>query len=318
MSNIQIKISNKTEAPDKLKPGELAFSYVSGKLFLGPSGSYNDPPSSNIVELLSTDRYISQDISEGVLDRTPSSDAIFKALQDVNNTISIEYETPSGPFTNSDTKKIKFDGNLNVQQDPQDPTKIILSAKPYWGNIDIDNDLSAIVPNGYDNLKFISGQGIVISADQGKIVVKSDIDDNDINGSPNKLWSSQKVREAIAATTGVSPSGNNNFTGINTFPDNDILNAASTNKQVVNTGSVKTYVGTVATQIVEGLSLVKYVFDSLSMNWLVTHNKNTELFQKTILDEYENEMLASVNIIDSNSFIIELTEAMTGSVLLRF
>lgn len=318
MSNVQIKISTSTETPPLLRSGELAFSYKSGKLFIGPPGKYSSPPSSNVMELLSTDRYISQDINEGVLDHTPSSDAVFKALQDVNNTISIEYETESGPFNNSDVKTIKFDGNLNVQQDPQDSSKIILAVKPYWGNIDVDTNLNAIVPTGYDNLKFVSGQGIIISADQGKIEVKSNIDDNDTNGSTNKLWSSQKVREAIAATTGVSPGGDNDFTGINTFPNNDILNADPTNKQVVNTGSVKDYVGTVATQIVEGLSLVKYVFDSPSMNWMVTHSRSTDLFQYDILDEDNNKMLTSINIIDDNSFIVELTEAMTGSVILRF
>ncbi|MBC8427381.1 MAG: hypothetical protein H8D97_00670 [Proteobacteria bacterium] len=319
MSNIQILISTKTETPDKLRPGELAYSYKSGKLFIGPPGRYKDPPSSKVVELLHTGRYISQNINEGVHDLTPSSDAIYKALQEVNNTITIEYETTeSGPFTNSDTKIIKFDGNLNVQQDPNDSTKIQVAINPYWGNIDIDNQLNSIIPNNYDNLKFKSGQGIIISAEQGKIEVKSNIDDNDINGSPNKLWSSQKIREAIAATTGISPEADNDFTGINTFQDINIINADPTSKQVVNTKSVKDYVGTVATQILDGLSLNKFVFNTPSMNWLVIHNKNTPLFQKTILDEYENEMLASVNIIDDNSFVVELTEAMIGSVLLRF
>jgi hypothetical protein len=318
MSNVQIKISTSTDIPPLLRSGELAYSYKSGKLFIGPPGKYSDKPSSNVIELLSTDRYISSDIQEGEMNTSPSSDAVFKALQDVNNTISIEYETESGPFNNSDVKTIKFDGNLNVQQDPNDSTKVLLAVKPYWGNIDINDELNSIVPNGYDNLKFVSGQGIIISADQGKIEVKSDIDDNDTNGSQNKLWSSQKVREAIAATTGISPSADNDFVGINTFPDMDILNADQTNKQVVNAGSVKGYVGTVATQILDGLSLNKFVFDNPSMNWLVQHNKNTSLFQKTILDEYENEMLASINIIDNNSFVVELTEAMTGSVLLRF
>lgn len=318
MSNVQIKISTQTDVPPQLRSGELAYSYKSDKLFIGPPGNYNDPPSSNVVELLSADRYISQDIQEGVDDYSPSVDAVFKALQEVNNTISIEYN--SGTNSNPDVKTVQFDGNLNVQTDPNNPDKILVAAKPYWGNVDINDNINAIIPQqeGYDNLKFIDGQAILFSADQNKIKVSANIDDNDANGSPNKLWSSQKVREAISATTGILPDGNNDFTGINTFPDLDILNIDPTSKQVINAGSVKGYVGTVATQILNGLSLVKYVFDSPSMNWMVTHNKNSTIFQYDILDQYGNKMMAPINIIDNNNFIIELTEAMIGSVLLRF
>jgi hypothetical protein len=600
MSQMQIKISLDNDAPSVLKSGELAYSYKSNSLYIGGPGLYNAPANSNIIKLLDMgvahQDYVTQEIVSGDTNHVPSGDAVFNALQDCKFTV--EYNNGT-----SDIQTLQFDGSLDVTPDPIDNSKILISAKPTWGAIDIDQSENEIIPQNYENIKFTSGEGIQISAVNNKINIAADIDDTDPNGASDKLWSSLQVKNAILETMGINPSSDNNFTGINTFPDvditvdptskqvvnvssvveyveaiafsvehtvapnidianstnqivnadsikdyllavttlknednnligintvpdadvnsadqqivnansvksyvettaalkagdneftgvntfpdiniqsasvqngnravnvksvkdyvdtlqfesehtttidtdikvddqnivnavsartyveevaffkdldnvitgintvpnadvktageqivnanniktfvedvaaiksndntftgintfpqvdisvvspnqdqeeravnvvsvrnyvldttvreginndftetntfpdMDILNASPTNKQVVNAGSVKSYIGAVATQVIEGLSLVKYVFDNPNDTWLVTHSKNTELFQYDIMDDSGNKMIAPINIIDDNSFVVELTEAVTGSVLVRF
>jgi hypothetical protein len=57
---------------------------------------------------------------------------------------------------------------------------------------------------------------------------------------------------------------------------------------------------------------------STSLVWTVTHNKNTTNFIKTIFDENGEELYAKVNIIDSNSFEVTLTESIGGKVEVVF
>ena len=245
MSKVQIKISKSVDAPPSLHPGELAYSYKSGKLFIGPPGHIPDPAGPNIIELADTksgSTFITQNIQSGDIGHSPSSDAVFNALKNNESNLDVEY----GSIGNiqEDIKTLHFDSDtLNVVQDPSDSSKILIAAKAYWGNIDIDNNVDAISPDNYENLKFKSGEGILLSVDNNKIKVSANIDDNNSNGDTNELWSSAQIRQAILATAGVDPNADNTWTGINTFPDIDI--ATSTN-EVVNANSVRDYIDTVA------------------------------------------------------------------------
>lgn len=61
------------------------------------------------------------------------------------------------------------------------------------------------------------------------------------------------------------------------------------------------------------VNIHRYSFTNTT-TWLVQHNKNTTRFSEKILDENKRQLFANVNIIDLNSFEVQLTEATTGYV----
>jgi hypothetical protein len=322
MSIIQIAISQTTDAPPALRPGELAFSYKSKKLFIGPSGSYKDPPGSNIIELMSLDRYLLQEVVAGVRDHAPSSDAIFWALKAVEDKIyvTVKNSETSDPAVQANIKTIEFDtsdNNFILQRDQIDPKKITISTKPIWGNLNIDNDISKQILSQNTDLNFKSGIGITLENKNNQLEVNANIDDINLPTS-NTLWSSLKIKNAISDSITLLLNSNNNFLGNNTVNDVDMSAELPTSKKIVNSGSVRRYLETNASQIISGLSLIKFVFNQPGTTWLINHNKNTSLFQKSIHDESGNEMLAFTDVIDDNNFSIHLTEPMRGFVLVRF
>lgn len=58
---------------------------------------------------------------------------------------------------------------------------------------------------------------------------------------------------------------------------------------------------------------VRYSFTE-STTWLVQHNKNTTIFRETLTDSSGKRFIAGINIIDDNSFEVQLTEATSGAV----
>jgi len=58
-----------------------------------------------------------------------------------------------------------------------------------------------------------------------------------------------------------------------------------------------------------------YRFDfSASLVWMVQHNKNTDRFQETLVNEDGERFFAKRKIIDKNAFMIVLTSAISGYV----
>lgn len=53
---------------------------------------------------------------------------------------------------------------------------------------------------------------------------------------------------------------------------------------------------------------------SNSTEWLVQHNMNTRVFIERITDINGNKLITSVTIIDNNAFVVNLTEATSGSI----
>lgn len=58
---------------------------------------------------------------------------------------------------------------------------------------------------------------------------------------------------------------------------------------------------------------VRYAFSN-SIKWIVVHNKNTTRFVETLTDNDGDKFFAKVNIIDSNSFAVTMTQATSGVV----
>lgn len=51
-----------------------------------------------------------------------------------------------------------------------------------------------------------------------------------------------------------------------------------------------------------------------SMEWIVTHNMDTTIFNENVFDSTGRKMYAPITIIDNNSFKVELTSAESGRV----
>lgn len=102
----------------------------------------------------------------------------------------------------------------------------------------------------------------------------------------------------------------------------DIAAEPDNSRKVVNVESVKTYVenlNTISqTEAQTKFGLQRFTFGEAALEWLVQHNRNTDLFDATIKDSNHNPMLARIEIVDANSFKVHLTQAMTGIVDVRF
>jgi hypothetical protein len=57
---------------------------------------------------------------------------------------------------------------------------------------------------------------------------------------------------------------------------------------------------------------------NLSTLWRVSHNKNTKKFIEKLTNSQGNRIYAQINIIDSNTFDVLLTEATAGTVTVIF
>ena len=57
----------------------------------------------------------------------------------------------------------------------------------------------------------------------------------------------------------------------------------------------------------------RYTFTD-SLRWVVNHNKNTTRLIESIADSNGNRFFAKIQILDSNNFVVYLTEAKSGTV----
>jgi hypothetical protein len=57
-----------------------------------------------------------------------------------------------------------------------------------------------------------------------------------------------------------------------------------------------------------------YSISTPRLTWTISHNLNTKKFNAVCRDEEENVFTAKITTIDSNSFTIDLTEAIRGTV----
>lgn len=57
----------------------------------------------------------------------------------------------------------------------------------------------------------------------------------------------------------------------------------------------------------------RYAFSD-SMVWVVDHNRNTTRFVESLTTADGERFYAKVKIVDANSFVVHLTEAMSGFV----
>jgi len=55
-----------------------------------------------------------------------------------------------------------------------------------------------------------------------------------------------------------------------------------------------------------------------ALQWIVTHNKGTDKFVETLTDSEGNRFFAKVHVIDLNTFAINLTSAISGTVDVLF
>lgn len=68
-----------------------------------------------------------------------------------------------------------------------------------------------------------------------------------------------------------------------------------------------------------GLTTIReFVFPTPRLLWAINHNRNTTRFKETLIDADGERFIAQVSIIDSNTFHVLLTEAISGRVEVVF
>jgi len=89
---------------------------------------------------------------------------------------------------------------------------------------------------------------------------------------------------------------------------------------LTNTGTTGTTTGTVippgnasSISTSTAIRMERYAFTD-SLRWVVNHNKNTTRLIESIADSNGNRFFAKIQIIDSNNFVVYLTEAKSGTV----
>ena len=102
---------------------------------------------------------------------------------------------------------------------------------------------------------------------------------------------------------------------------NTLTNTGTTGTTTgTNTGTTGTTTGTVippgnasSISTSTAIRMERYAFTD-SLRWVVNHNKNTTRLIESIADSNGNRFFAKIQIIDSNNFVVYLTEAKSGTV----
>lgn len=58
----------------------------------------------------------------------------------------------------------------------------------------------------------------------------------------------------------------------------------------------------------------RYEFDTPSLQWVISHNRNTTRFVATTVDSIGNQFFAGIKTIDDTTFVVNMTTAMAGYV----
>ena len=146
----------------------------------------------------------------------------------------------------------------------------------------------------------------------GSIVI-----DEIISGEHNKSPSADAVYNALLNKAALESS--NIFNGENTFsqliisPVEVDLFDENNNNKLPNVLSIRNFVTEVLSD-----ETVKYVFNNPSLEWLVEHNRDTDLFHCSIRDINNETVHAPIEIIDDNKFKVLFTESTSGSVVVKF
>lgn len=64
--------------------------------------------------------------------------------------------------------------------------------------------------------------------------------------------------------------------------------------------------------------LMRFDFPIPALEWVVNHNRNTLDFVENVKDSLNRTMLVNVKIENEDIFVVEFTEAMSGSVFVVF
>lgn len=60
-------------------------------------------------------------------------------------------------------------------------------------------------------------------------------------------------------------------------------------------------------------SFETYAFTD-ALEWIVTHNRNTRVFNETLTDSFGNRFYAPIQVLDNNSFKVNFTSATSGTI----
>lgn len=86
---------------------------------------------------------------------------------------------------------------------------------------------------------------------------------------------------------------------------------ARTNLELANIATTSDYVDLINKPV---LRTFRYVINSAANQWVIQHDKGTTSFHEKLFETDGTPFLAYVEVIDSNSFKVHLSETITGYV----
>ena len=274
----QILISTKTDRPPFLLPGQLAYSYKSGTLFIGPPTP--ESGSGDVIEITRGNILIDY-IDQTDTFHTPNSSVIYREIKQKLDTIEpfanfnkLKIEDSNNSIFAVDVKNIKIDTDSGFIYTAINNNIVTLSLPKLFQSISINTTQSISPLNNLDTFK--------INSNQNKLLL------NVIN---NELHLDVKTELSITPTT-----------------QDDLIPSIKVVKDEIN----KMYSSIQS-------SIVRYIFSDPTLDCLIVHNKNTNIFDVNIKSIIDNQIiLAPIEIIDDNSFIIHFTEEESCIVDVRF
>jgi hypothetical protein len=171
----------------------------------------------------------------------------------------------------------------------------------------------------FNKLNIKTNFSTIIASDVKSITLTNDFTFSKLNNNEVSIGLMPIFKNfTINNSTTISPLNNslNIINDINislTKVNNDLSITVNTSNNLNNdyviptSKAVKDYVYQIASNIISNSTIQRFIFDQPSLQYLVNHNRNTTLFNVEIKDLYYHPVLADIEVLDNNNFIVNFT-----------
>jgi hypothetical protein len=234
---------------------------------------------SNVIKIAGDlNLLISDEVREGEVETVPNEDAVW---QFVTNYKHLNVTETDGLPTLSNINTLEFDSNSGLQ--------VLSGATP---------DAAKIVMGAHWKIIQVNGQPSLMAS-----------------GTSN---GPQTIELVDGENITISTDANLNQIGFHVPAQYVDLDDTNYDDAIASVKAIREHVDQKVNIINLNHALQKFEFPDPALQFLVEHNKNTEDFITEIRGPNNRPVWADIEIIDSNSFYVNYTEAEECTVLLKF